>query len=207
MEEYKPNSHKSKEEKKRNLPEKRFEKVVSGVAKQKKKVGGIRLRDIFLAGDIQDIKNSIWNDVVVPLTKKALTEGLDVFLYGRSNRPRNGGTSASKFSYDKIYSGSNSYRNPGPGNPPQQRPQNGLDYDNLEFETRGDADSVLDAMNEIISTFDVVSIGDLYDLAGVVNDNYAVSNKYGWYSIEGCKSVRTKDGTYVLRLPKATRIN
>ena len=205
MEEYKPNSHKSKEEQKSNLPEKRFEKVITGVVKQKKKAGGIRLRDIFLTGDIQDIKSSIWNDVVVPLTKKALTEGLDVFLYGRTNRSRNGGTNAAKFSYDKIYSGSNSYRNT--VSQSQQHSQNGLDYDNLEFETRGDADSVLDAMNEIISTFDVVSIGDLYDLAGVVNDNYAVSNKYGWYSIEGCKSVRTKDGTYVLRLPKATRIN
>lgn len=205
MEEYKPNSHKSKEEQKANVPEKRFEKVITGVVHKKKKAGGIRLRDIFLAGDIQDIKTSIWNDVVVPLTKKALTEGLDVFLYGRSNRPKNGNTNAAKFSYDKIYSGSNGYRNP--PSQSQQRSQNGLDYDSLEFETRGDADSVLDAMNEIISTFDVVSIGDLYDLAGVVNDNYAASNKYGWYSIEGCKSVRTKDGTYVLRLPKATRIN
>ena len=37
MEEYKPNSHKSKEEQKDLVPEKRVEKVISGTVKPKKK--------------------------------------------------------------------------------------------------------------------------------------------------------------------------
>ena len=37
MEEYKPNSHKSKEEQKNLVPEKRVEKVISGTVKSKKK--------------------------------------------------------------------------------------------------------------------------------------------------------------------------
>lgn len=36
MEEYKPNSHKSKEEQKDLVPEKRVEKVISGTVKPKK---------------------------------------------------------------------------------------------------------------------------------------------------------------------------
>ena len=36
MEEYKPNSHKSKEEQKNLVPEKRVEKVISGTVKSRK---------------------------------------------------------------------------------------------------------------------------------------------------------------------------
>lgn len=37
MEEYKPNSHRSKEERKESIPEKHVEKVISGTVKPKKK--------------------------------------------------------------------------------------------------------------------------------------------------------------------------
>ena len=73
------------------------------------------------------------------------------------------------------------------------------------FETRGDAESVLDSMNDIIATFHAVSVGDLYDLANVPNDNYA-ANKYGWTDIEGCKAIRIPDG-YILKLPKPKLID
>ena len=59
-------------------------------------------------------------------------------------------------------------------------------------------------MNEIISQYGVVSIGDLYDLADVSTDNFTV-NKYGWTDISGCKAIRVREG-YILKLPKATPI-
>ena len=53
--------------------------------------------------------------------------------------------------------------------------------------------------------YGVVSVGDLYDLAAVSTDNFAV-NKYGWTDIAGCKAVRVRDG-YILKLPKAYPLN
>ena len=144
-------------------------------------------------------------EVLVPAVKKAIsdivTNGVDMILYGETRQKKNSNTT--KVSYGKYYGSvgdqerrSSSYRQSG---------RTGFDYDDIIFETRGDAESVLDAMNEIISQYGVVSVGDLYDLAAVSTDNFAV-NKYGWTDIAGCKAVRVRDG-YILKLPKAYPLN
>ena len=176
MEEYKPNSHKSKEEQKDLVPEKRVEKVISGTVKPKKKSEMQKFADVFISEDVNNVKSYIVMDVLVPAIKKAIsdivTNGIDMILYGEAGK--------------KDYTA------------PKSRTS--YEYDELLFETRGDAESVLDAMNEIIAQYEVVSVADLYDLANVSNDNYA-ANKYGWTDIAGCRAVRVRDG-YILKLPK-----
>lgn len=208
MEQYGGNSHKMKDEQKA-LPEKSSEekkvgKVISGSAKSKKKGEMRKFADVFISEDIGNVKSYIFMEVLVPAVKKAIsdivTNGVNMILYGETRQKKN---TTTKVSYGKYYvnSGeqerrSSSYRQSG---------RNGFDYDEIIFETRGDAESVLDAMNEIISQYGVVSVGDLYDLADVSTDNFAV-NKYGWTDIAGCKAVRVRDG-YVLKLPKAYPLN
>lgn len=208
MEQYGGNSHKMKDEQKA-LPEKSSEekkvgKVISGSAKSKKKGEMRKFADVFISEDVGNVKSYIFMEVLVPAVKKAIsdivTNGVDMILYGETRQKKN---TTTKVSYGKYYvnSGeqerrSSSYRQSG---------RNGFDYDEIIFETRGDAESVLDAMNEIISQYGVVSVGDLYDLADVSTDNFAV-NKYGWTDIAGCKAVRVRDG-YVLKLPKAYPLN
>lgn len=123
-----------------------------------------------------------------------------MILYGETGRTRNKST-ASKVSYQRYYEKNDERRRD--YSAPAAR--NGFDYDELVFPTRGDAEAVLDAMNEIIAQYGVVSIGDLYDLANVSMDNFA-ANKYGWTDIRGCKSVRVRDG-YILKLPRALPLN
>ena len=201
MVEYKPNSHKSKEER---IPERKVEKVVSGVVKPKKKSDIQKFADIFISENISNVKSYILLEVLVPAIKKAIsdivTNGIDMILYGES-RTRNKSTIASKVSYQRYYDRTDEQRR----NYSNSSARNGFDYDELIFPTRGDAEAVLDAMNEIISQYGVVSIMDLYDLANVSMDNYA-ANKYGWTDISGCKVNRVRDG-YVLNLPRALPIN
>lgn len=208
MEQYGGNSHKMKDEQKA-LPEKSSEekkvgKVISGSAKSKKKGEMQKFADVFISEDVGNVKSYIFMEVLVPAVKKAIsdivTNGVDMILYGETRQKKN---TTTKVSYGKYYGNSgeqecrsSSYRQSG---------RNGFDYDEIIFETRGDAESVLDAMNEIISQYGVVSVGDLYDLADVSTDNFAV-NKYGWTDIAGCKAVRVRDG-YVLKLPKAYPLN
>ena len=207
MEEYKPNSHKSKEEQRESdaLPEKKVGKVITGSAKPKKKGEMQKFADVFISEDVGNVKSYIIMEVLVPAVKKAIsdivTNGVDMILYGETRQKKNSNTT--KVSYGKYYGSSreqeqrsNSYRQSG---------RSGFDYDEIIFETRGDAESVLDAMNEIISQYGVVSVGDLYDLAAVSTDNFAV-NKYGWTDIAGCKAVRVRDG-YIRKLPKAYPLN
>ena len=115
-------------------------------------------------------------------------------------RSRKNGT-ASKVSYrnyyerdsDRIRAGSASNR------------RGGLEYDDILFDTRGDAEAVLDAMNDIISQYGTVSVSDFYDLARVPNDNFTM-NRYGWTNIAGATAVRVRDG-YILKLPRAIPLN
>ena len=117
-----------------------------------------------------------------------------MILYGEAGKSKKNST-ASKVSYQKYYDGGKKdYAAP--------KSRTSYEYDELLFETRGDAESVLDAMNEIIAQYEVVSVADLYDLANVSNDNYA-ANKYGWTDIAGCRADRVRDG-YILKLPKPT---
>ena len=197
MEEYASNSHKSKEE------HKKVEKVISGTASKRKKSKLQKFSDVFISEDVGNVKSYIFFDVLVPAVKKAVsdivTNGIDMILYGGSGKSKRK-TSASKASYRNYYD--NDTRNQSGYS---KKFQYGFDYDDVVFETRGDAESVLDSMNEIIANFNVVSVSDLYDLANIPNDNYA-ANKYGWSNIEGCRAVRIPEG-YILKLPKPKLID
>lgn len=207
MEEYVSNSHKSKKESlELETREKKVESVVSGSAKTKRKSEMRKFTDVFVSEDISNVKSYIFLDVLVPAVKKAIsdivTNGIDMILYGEAGRSRKGNTSASKVSYRSYYDAVNDRdrrREVG------ATARNVFDYDDILFETRGDAEAVLDAMNDIISQFGSASVGDLYDLANVQTSNYTV-NKYGWTDIFGCKPVRVRDG-YILKLPRPIPLN
>lgn len=202
MEEYAANSHKSKEELKENsLPEKKVEKVISGSAKVKKKGEIEKFTDVFISEDISNVKSYIMMDVLVPAVKKAIsdivTNGIDMILYGESGRTKRN-SSATRVSYGKVYDREVDSRK-------DYRSNIRNDYDDILFENRGDAEAVLDAMNDIIGQYGVVSVLDLYDLAEVSTNNHTC-NKYGWRNITGAKAVRVREG-YVLKLPKASPLN
>lgn len=200
MEEYGPNSYKSREENRTDIPEKKVGKVIVGSAKSRKKGEMQKFADVFVSEDISNVKSYLFMEVIVPAIKKAIsdvvTNGVDMILYGESGRNRKNSTTT-KVSYGKYYNNDIE--------PRRSLPSGGFDYDEVVFETRGDAENVLDAMNDIISQYGIVSVGDLYDLANISSDNF-MANKYGWKDISGCKAVRVRDG-YILKLPKAIPLN
>ena len=89
MRDYKPNSHRFKEEQKESS-EKKVEKVVTGKVKTKKKSEVRKLADIFIPGDISNVKSYILMDVLVPAVKKAISDivvdGIDMILYNGERR-------------------------------------------------------------------------------------------------------------------------
>jgi hypothetical protein len=206
MNEYKPNSHRSKEEDQREIvaTDKKVEKVVSGTAKARKRNEMQKLADVFISKDVSSVKSYILLDVLIPAMKKAVsdivTNGIDMLLYGESGG-RKGGTAASKVSYRSYY---DKQRDRDYGEPSRQRAKTGYSYDDVIFDNRGDAEEVLSRMDELISQFGIVSVADLYDMAGITG-NYT-DNKYGWTDISAATPVRMKDG-YIIRLPRAMPVN
>lgn len=198
MEEYKSNSNKSREAAV-TQPEKRVEKVVSGNTRVKKKSGIQKFADIFVPEDVGDIKSYIVTTVIIPAIKKAIMDAMDMFLYGESGSARKAG-SASKVSYRSYYEKNQDRRDTRPTR------ANAFDYDNIIFDSRGDADACLDAMYDILSTYPTVSVADLYDLADMPPTNNYMLNRYGWVDLSGSTIVRTRDG-YILKLPRAVPLN
>lgn len=192
------NSHKSKEQEKQySKPEKKIEPVVSGKATVKKKSGIVRLADVFLPEDVDSVKTYIVFDILIPKIKSGIhdivSEAWDSFC-GISGRSGSRGT-ASKVSYVSYDKMSQNKQIDSPR-------RSGVNYEEIVFPTRGDAESVYDRMAELCDTFNAVSVADMYELADVPNDNYTL-NKYGWTSMEGAQVIRLSGGGFAIKMPKA----
>lgn len=200
VEEYKTNSDKSRQE---AQSEKKVEAVITGTAKTRKKGEMQKFADVFIAEDANNVKSYILMDVIVPAVKKAIsdivTTGIDMILYGEAGRSKRN-SSSPKVSYRNYYDQSSDRVRAGSANNKRS-----IDYDDILFDTRGDAEAVLEAMNDIIGQYGTVSVSDLYDLARVPNDNFTM-NRYGWMNLNGAQPVRVRDG-YILKLPRAIALN
>lgn len=198
MEEFKSNSHKSKETQNEPIPEKKVEKVVSGTVKSKKKSDIRKFTDVFISEDIDTVKSYIVMDVLVPAVKKAVsdivTNGIDMILYGESggNTKR---TASSKVSYRSYYDKVNRPNT----HPLPARTRNGYEYEDIVLDNRGEAEEVIRCMDELMETYGVVSVADLYDLVGISGPY--TNNNYGWTDIRNASVVRVRDG-YMIKMPR-----
>lgn len=198
MGEYKSNSHKSKERQNEPIPEKKVEKVISGSAKSKKKSGLQKITNVFVPEDVEDVKSYIFEDIVVPAVKDIILDAVKAVL-GVSGSSRGKGSTASKVSYRKYYDDRERRDYSG-----VTRTRSGYEYDDVIIENRGEAEDVLSRMDELISTYGLVSVADFYDLVGI-SGNYT-DNKYGWTDIRSASVIRVRDG-YMIKLPKALPLN
>lgn len=200
MNDYKPNSHRYKEEQKK-VPEKRVQRIVSNTAKVKKTGEFKKFINNFVAEDATSVKTYIVTDVVIPAAKKLISDivrdGIDMILYGGSGT-RKTSSSGSKISYRNYYDEKRDDRH-------NTSSTTRFDYDNVGFDTRGEADTALTEMQEIIEVFGFVTVSDLYEMANL-NAPYT-SNKYGWMSVSTAKVYRDRDGRYYIKLPKASPID
>ena len=203
MEDYKPNSHKSREEQQTaKASEKKVEKVVSGSVKARKKSEIQKIADVFIMEDAEKVKSYILMDVLVPAVKKAVsdivTNGVDMILYGETGRTKKNGT-ASRVSYRSCYDKREDRRDYS-----STRTRTGYDYDDVILDNRGEAEELLSRMDELISTYGLVSVADFYDLLGITGSY--TDNKYGWTDIRNASVVRVRDG-YTIKLPRALPLN
>jgi hypothetical protein len=199
MDDFKPNSHRFKEEQK-TTERKKVEKVVSGGVKTKKKSEIHKFTDIFLAEDFASVKNYIVSDILLPAAKKLVTDvvkdGIDTLIYGSPGyRDRGSNTFRAPYvSYNKM-SDRRDERSYTP------RARNGYNYDDVVLSNKGDAEVVLHQLDDLMETYRVVRVADLYDLVGLQH-NYT-DNNYGWTNIRNASIERLRDGNYMIKMPRA----
>lgn len=201
---YKPNSHRSKQNKDDDI--RKIDKVVSGKVVRKK--NNVRkVTNNILAEDFNEVKSYVFSDVLIPAAKKlisdVITNGVNMLLYGGES-PKSYRSSGGSYIRHLDYSGRYQQTRP------ERNRRVSIVYsnDDVIVETRAEAEEVLRSLDDIIDTYGIARIADLYDLVGM-SHNYT-DNNYGWKNIANAEPirVRTEDGYgYMIKMPRAIPID
>lgn len=203
MEDYKPNSHRFKEEQKESAEKKKVEKVVNSKVKVKKKSEISKFADVFISEDASNVKSYIFMDVLVPAIKKAIsdivTDGIDMILYGETgrNKKRSNSNNSTYVSYNRYSDRRDERRET------SYRTATRYDFADVTFDTKRDAEDVLERMEELLDTYGMVTVGDFNDLIGITGE--FTDQRYGWTSLRTTDIIRVRDG-YKLKLPRVTPV-
>lgn len=179
-----------------------LKKVTTGKIVTKEKNDIQKVASMFIAEDLKTVRDHIVKDVAVPKMRDFFADlmiaTVNMIFHG-DDRPRNNyGNYAqpSRVSYNRYSDNRSSNTN---------RPVAAqINYQDIIFSSRGDADEVLSQMIDALATYNCVSVADLYDLVGMTS-NYT-DNKYGWYDLRTAY-IQGVSGGYVIRLPKPVALN
>ena len=140
--------------------------------------------------------------MLIPTIKDAIadiiTNGVNMMLFGETKRSSKASNS-SRVSYRSYYDRKDDRRSA-----TTSRARVGYDFDDIVLDTRGEAEEVLDRLTEVLDTYTIATVADLYDLVGITGAY--TDNKYGWTNLRNADVVRVRDG-YMLKLPKAVPID
>jgi len=194
----------------KELPAKNVTPVVKGELKKKSKIA-----EALIASTGDDIKNYILLDVLIPTIKRGIetmiTGALSMLFWGNAKS----GSALKKPGGIISYNTSNVVGNTviktisqaGSNIVQQNLVSRNTDnsFSDLVLSNRGEAEAILDAMGDILETYGIVTVADMYDLADIEVTNYLV-NDYGWNNLAGAKIEVSRDG-WVLKMPRPSHIN
>ena len=160
--------------------------------------GRTRKRGHGLAGEIQNIGNSLFAEIVVPAIEAGmldfLTSGLSMLFNRGANR---GSQQPRRRSYNSMYTRKTRSRRGS-----QQRrysaPEDPI-FEDVFFDNREDAGLVLGKMMERTAEYGVATVGDLNNLVGL-NSN-PTYERYGWEDLRGTRVHYTSEG-YLIGFPE-----
>lgn len=187
--------------------ERKIGKVVSGTVKTKKKSEARKFADVFITEDIHSVKTYVFSDVIVPavvdLIEDIVVGGIRMVLRGDAGSRRDRRSKDRDYTNYSRFSSSRD-RDRDRDRDRRRESSSRFDYEELVFETRGDAEAVRDELEDVIEKYGMVTVADFYDMA----DRTApyTANSYGWTNIRHADIVRTRDG-YIIRLPRAAAID
>lgn len=204
------NSNRSKENK---GDDKKVKTVVKSKVVQKKKSGLSKVVDSFITTETGSIKEYVIYDVIIPEVQNIISNvikgSIDMLFHGEVRKNyggRQGGYgNASRVSYADYYD--RGRQNLSRRNNDYRRERSSImSVDDIIFETRDDAEAVLDRMDELVDCYGVVSVADVFELSGVSGNGFTDRN-YGWTNIRNADIERERGGSgYCLRLSRPTNI-
>lgn len=186
--------------------EKHIEKIITGKVVSKPKSGFKKFIGKFVESDARSIGEHVQDEIIVPMIKdtivNAVQRSIEIFMYGGSAAPKKnsrfGRSLISKVSYEDYYD--NRVRQ----NKVRSRVAQGYDYDDIILESRGDAQLVLDQLDDLIERYGFVSVADLCSAVGMPFNFTA--QKFGWNNIRSAR-IQNVHGGWLIKMPKAEALD
>jgi hypothetical protein len=185
-----------------NLPSNsKTKKIIKGRVITKKKTLGQKVKEVFVGEDVDNVFSYILHDVIIPATKGALVDavqsGIEMFLYGEKRGRDYNRTGRSNINYSGISNfGRSAYKNNTHRPEPRRTSRNS---EEIIFQTRGDAESVLNNLVDLIKDYGQSSVNDLYDMVGKTGD--FTDDRYGWTDLSSSR-IRAVRGGYIIEFPR-----
>lgn len=193
-------------------------KVIKGSARVEKRKFGKKMVDFLFSDKLDSVANYITYYILGPSLKdlvfKMGTGALQMALFG-GNTVNSGGSYVPGYGYQPVR------RDPPTpynlmGNPNYAsgyaQPQPGLyqqrvTLNDISFDTRDDAQLVLDRMCREISRYGKVRVADFYNFAGITGQegNWTLQGS-GWYNLGGVYPSMRTDGRWIINFPPAQQI-
>lgn len=203
MEELKGNSIASKNDANSNnsQTEKKITPVTSQVTVKKQNDLSKFGKKLF-SEDAKSVGEYVVNDVVVPSIKKLIVDSvknaIDYFIYG--GKTSNNSSGLKNVSYQNYYTGRPSNTT---SNATYTKP-NIYAINDVIFNDRGEAETVLLRLKEAVERYGMVSVGDFYDC--ISQPSKYTDQKYGWRDLSTAQIVRTSGG-FSIQFPKITPLD
>lgn len=187
------------------VPQKKEIKQVVSDAKQVSRPATRRFFDFLLAESPKDLLKRIGSEVLVPRAKAGIEEAFNSFVHGmfwgggaappsqivRGTVLRGGG-----INYQGISSQQTGLQQARQALPVQQHSGN---YQDLVVPTQESAEILLANMYDLLNEYRLVSVADLYEMAGITPS--PSDGSYGWTNLDGSRIQKVRDG-YLLQLPR-----
>lgn len=191
-------------------PKKQVKRIVPpGAAKQAKRPASRRMVEFVFAESPKTIGRRVFEGTVVPRLKAAAEEAANSFLHGML-WPGGGSPTSTLLQGTVLRGGGVNYNAISQGGvqmPPNplagMAPQSSGPYSDVVVPTEQFAQAVLAHMFDLYNQYRVVTVGDLYEAAGISSDTQ--HEGLGWYSLDGSKITHERDG-YRIALPRPTAI-
>jgi hypothetical protein len=174
-------------------------KVIEGTAQLKQKTELQKAAGSLISSDLRSVGSYAITEIIIPAVKNTIVslikDGAEMLFFGKPGRSSDSRVPGARVDYRGMYSD----RRDEPRR--DERRLTGFEYEDIKFYNRGQAEAVLDAMGDTIAEYRFVTIGDMFEFAGLTPPSYT-NVRYGWDSIRYAEIRRTRDGDYYIDLPR-----
>lgn len=145
----------------------------------------------------QTMKSFIFDEIVTPLIQRAVVEGvtgaINYLVKGDAyaDRKNNSSFGKSYINYNGISSGKS---NGNSGQYVYSGKNSGMEIENVWFESRVDAQRVLDEMQNVIANYDILTVNGFYDIIGRTNIIDPSNEKFGWSDLRNAYITASRGG-------------